>query len=516
MITPIHTPAVPQTYYYRSLSGRVGRFIEFAQTQPPEAVRPLLPTILTLIQRAAPYPPLYPLVANLIMALHPWPPRWGDADAWLPMLRLAVTIFQQLNRPEQEAELLAHLAELLWASNQLTAALETAQQAVALAEQGGFVLPWAKASYILYELLVVSGRAADADQVAQNAVRWWVTAVTPPIPLAADHFVTLIQVRALRRRGQFPEALSLMQPLLSRWEQTPELDAALYAHAGANAGWIYLNTGRYQEAGRHLRQAIDLYRQAGDHMMADVVGGDLAWVFWSQGQFAKAEPLFLAAITRAEKQERHELVEYVGNLAAMYMAQGKLRQALPYLERQAALAQQSGQQREMIRATINRGAVLLLMGDYAAGLADVQPALVYYQAGNHAVMSLLCQMSLAFAYWGLGQAAVGRALAEEVMDAALTRFPDTPYLALFARRCLALFYPPVEAARLLQEALAQAREFNLRLQEAACLVSLSGLAADPAEGQVLWREGARLLQEIDALAWLDDHPHHPPFIGMFH
>ncbi len=52
------------------------RFVEFAQTQPPEAVRPLLPTILTLIQRAAPYPPLYPLLANLIVALHPWPHRW--------------------------------------------------------------------------------------------------------------------------------------------------------------------------------------------------------------------------------------------------------------------------------------------------------------------------------------------------------------------------------------------------------------------------------------------------------
>ncbi|GIK56017.1 MAG: tetratricopeptide repeat protein [Chloroflexi bacterium] len=510
------TPIVPQTYYYRSLSGRLGRFIEFAQTQPPEAVRPLLPTILTLIQRAAPYPPLYPLLANLIMALHPWPPRWGDADAWLPMLRLTVTISQQLNRPEQEAELLAHLAELLWATNQLTAALETGQQAVALAGQGGFVLPWAKASYILYELLVVPGRAADADQVAQNAVRWWATAVTTPIPLAADHFVTLIQVRALRRRGQFPEALSLMQPLLSRWEQTPELDAALYAQACANAGWIYLNTGRYQQAGRHLRQAIDLYRQAGDHMMADVVGGDLAWVYWSQGQFAQAEPLFLTAIARAEKQEFHELAEFMGNLAAMYMAQGKLREARPYLERQVELAQRSGQQGEIIRATINRGATLLLLGEYEDGLVDVRPGLAYYQAQNHAVMSLLCQMSLAFAYWGMGQRTEGLPLAEEVLTAAITRFPDLPFLALFARRCLALFHPQAEAIRLLQEALIQARELGLRLQEAACLISLSALVNNHSEQQMFWDEGLRLLQEMDALAWLENSPHTPPFIGMFH
>ncbi|HRQ42311.1 MAG TPA: tetratricopeptide repeat protein [Chloroflexota bacterium] len=453
---------------------------------------------------------------ELAQRLHPWPQRWGYADGWLPVLQLAANMSHQMQQPDLESEFLAYQAELLMVTNQLPAALQVGYQAIERACLAGYTPAGARASYVVYELLVVSGRTAVADQIVQDVAGWWDTAVSPATSLVAAHFVTLIQARALRRRGQYQEALPLMQSLMTTLENAPELDAALPAQASANLGWLYLNNGHHQQAAHYLQQAVDFYVQVGDEAMADMMRGDRAWVYWAQGQFAQAEPLFLRAIARAEKQEFHELAEFVGNLAAMYMAQGKLRQARPYLERQVELAQRSGQQKEIIRATINRGATLLLLGEYTAGLADVRPGLAYYQAQNHAVMALLCQMSIAFAYWGMGRRAEGMPLAEEVLHVALTRFPDLPFLALFARRCLALFRPPAEAARLLQEALTQARELRLQLQAAACLLSLSALVNDHSERQMCWDEGVRLLQEMDALAWLDSSPHKPPFIGMFH
>jgi hypothetical protein len=89
-----------------------------------------------------------------------------------------------------------------------------------------------------------------------------------------------------------------------------------------------------------------------------------------------------------------------------------------------------------------------------------------------------------------------------------------PHLSLFARRCLALFRPPMEAIELLQQALSQARKYHSKLQQAACLLSLAGLVADESERHRLWAEGVELLQTMNALAWLEGHSlENPPFIA---
>ncbi len=77
--------------------------------------------------------------------------------------------------------------------------------------------------------------------------------------------------------------------------------------------------------------------------------------------------------------------------------------------------------------------------------------------------------------------------------------------------------PRPENEALLRQALSLARDLQRRLDEAACLLSLSALVEDDTERNALWQAGADILTQCGAAAWLTGRtPQNPPFIPMIY
>lgn len=88
---------------------------------------------------------------------------------------------------------------------------------------------------------------------------------------------------------------------------------------------------------------------------------------------------------------------------------------------------------------------------------------------------------------------------------------------LLVNRLRALMRPRAESERLLREGLSLARDLQRRIDEAACLLSLSAVVESESECEALWSEGARLLQKCGAAAWLEGRsPENPPFMPLIY
>jgi hypothetical protein len=90
-----------------------------------------------------------------------------------------------------------------------------------------------------------------------------------------------------------------------------------------------------------------------------------------------------------------------------------------------------------------------------------------------------------------------------------------PGLTIIALRTLAQYGQAEERIARLQTALGLAEKHQRRLDEAGCLFSLVGLTANVSKEAAYWQRAERLLGEIGATAWLDNHSrHNPPFVAL--
>lgn len=512
------TPTSHNSYYYQTLQQRFDQALQQVKTRPLPQIQERLPAFLTLLERARSLPYLHATAVDLILALHPWPKRWGFISQWAPVLHFAIATCQQLNRPRQAADLAADLAELLMDGGNFDEAIKMGHTAVALCQQYHFAQPMAWAAFFICQALVSTGRIQQAADFFAQLKQSMPTAVDPTEQQTSQILLTLVESRLLRRQGKLPTAVALLQPLVQQLHQLPQLDNQIKARIYTAYSFQLIEMDRFDEPATYLQQAIALYEEMGDIYQLQVTRADSAYLYNNIGQFAEAEMRLLTAVHYFEKAHLYfQLVEYIGSLATLYMIYGKLQKATPYFQQQISLAQQIGYESSLSLAYVNYSATLLLQGEFAASLDYLEKGLVYYRRQNRENMLLHSQLGQSYAYWGLGRWAEGKALAENVLQQGLTQYAAQPYLSLLARRCLALFCPPEEAITLLQTAVGQAQQIHSWLQEAACLLSLSGLVADPAQRQQLWQAGSHLLAEHDAIDWLIGHsPQNPPFIGMFH
>jgi tetratricopeptide (TPR) repeat protein len=66
---------------------------------------------------------------------------------------------------------------------------------------------------------------------------------------------------------------------------------------------------------------------------------NLAGLYWNQGQYEQAEPLYQRALATCERvlgPEHPDMAQTLGNLALLYAAQGKYEQAEPLYQRALA------------------------------------------------------------------------------------------------------------------------------------------------------------------------------------
>jgi tetratricopeptide (TPR) repeat protein len=99
---------------------------------------------------------------------------------------------------------------------------------------------------------------------------------------------------------------------------------------------LYYTQGQYAKAEPFFEQALAIVEKAQGAEHPDVAHAlnSLALLYLAQGQYAKAEPLFERALTIREKAlgaEHHDVADSLHNLAALYYTQGQYAKAEPYM-----------------------------------------------------------------------------------------------------------------------------------------------------------------------------------------
>lgn len=474
-------------------------------------------SFLSLLNATAGRAELAHLWLKLVEQLHPLPVRWGQWAAWLAVLRQASRKAAELHRPGQQAEYLAYTADLLLNVGQLSAALESAEEAMHLARQSKAAWPLKVAGSAASATLRSMARYEDA-QTLLDQVRAEAAQLEAPQPVAraamATALLDLEQMDLLRYFKRLDDALALSETLINNLSTIEGIDphdlATVYLRR-ATITWV---SGRYDQAEEDLQHAAALFRQAGDMLQAVFAEGNLGLVYYSMSHYQQAEALMLEAIRAAEEiNARFRLVSDLGDLSVVYIALGRMELAYDYASRMVALAEELGNTAELSRGRGNRGYALLGLGRYDEAYEDIEFSLNLYRQQGRLEGTIVTMIDLIIYLQGIGREEEAAQLAQENYEAAWKE--DFPHLHIVTARCLALFQSPPEQRKLLSQALSLARQHNRPMDEAGCLFSLSAIADNEQEVDELYRQGVELLRRMGCLGWLEDKsPADPPLLPM--
>lgn len=499
---PLPGAAHLATGYPAHLRGRLRWARDYVQQQPPAEVQAHWGTFAALLQQARRVPDLHLPAAELIAALHPLPRYWGYWDTWADALRFAATTFADHALSAPQATMLTHLSGVLREMGRLTAALAIGEQALTLARAHCAPLILADAGVGLMETLRSLGRP-DAAQATYTAVAADLQALRAATS-ARDWGMAWANLRAqnadyLRIQGRLEAAYAEINQVLTDLSAIPEAATAL-EFAIQIRGCIHWTYGDYANAARDLEQALSLSDAAHNAAASAHTTSVLGLVYYSLADFARAETTLHASLTRKDRLgARWTIVRDLGNLGLVLLARGQLTAALTYLNQQIEVAERQADQTEGSRGRSNRGVVYLHLGRYAEAQAAIQAGAAYCQRSGDTRGHISCLLHLSRCHaWQDDPAAAQTTLAEAAALAA----DQSPVLRALVRRHQADYRPPAERASILQQTLGMARERRRRLDEADCLLQLASLAADPGARAQLWAQGAAILTEIGAAAWL--------------
>ncbi|MFP4395711.1 MAG: hypothetical protein ACLFTI_10655 [Anaerolineales bacterium] len=500
-------------YYQRQMADRLDWAVDYARGSRPSELRAHLGSLLTLLRRARSYPHLYPRMVALIAALHPWPLRWLRWEAWEREIRFAIRVYADLQHPQRQAEFQSHLAKLLFDTGRLDEALTVGEAALAQARAHGAVKPLALAGCTVVQTLLQYG-CSDEARCRLNALLAEVSAAnaTPrrerTLALARLHLQQLV---FLRRDNRLDAAITQASQIVAQLRALPETDEHLLAEACRDLSTMAWAAGHYPEAVREIQRAIQMFAELGDEFAEVDARGNLGLIYCTMTEFDRAEEEIRHLIMMAERLHARWHITYaVDYLAVIYLMRGELDRAARTFDRAVDLVQSLGDLKSLHRIQSNRAVVWLYQGKYEAAIPDLAADFDFSEDQNLSgavVMDCIC---LSLCYQGLGQEERAIRLAERAWE--IAQRLGKPVFQALALRCLAE-HLPAQRFDLLERALALAREAQRPLDEAACLLSLSGLTGDEKERHRLWQQGVRILARIGATAWLAGaSPRNPPRI----
>lgn len=480
----------------------------------PDYVRAHLGSLMVLLEAAHSRPALHPLALRLILLLHPWPMQWGYGLRWGQECDFAVQAAVRLGERSWQALFQAYQADTRLQAGDLDSALLLAQEALGLALDERVPRALAEAGGVLLQVLHALGRNEEIWHLLQTLEEAFqqIRCRDQEYELAWASFA-LQRTTFQRLQWQIPAALMLSSRVIRRLESLASAKAIpLLADAYRDRATLHWVEGHYPAAVQDLEQAIALYTQAGNTYAEASARGNLGLVYWSMSAFDAAEQALSQGIAQLrEVNARWRLTVDIGNLGLVYLVRGQFAQAASYLEEQIRLAMQLDYHREYARAHGNRAILRLLQGNYAAAERDFEVEQAVLQ--NFSPEALGCHyVNRSWCYAGLGDMARARQMAEKAR--ALNARLHSPVLQILVLRCLAAYEGGEIQAQLLTEALELAQKHQRRLDEAACLLSLSAVVA-PARRTAYWQRGVDILRALGAEAWLEGaSPEHPPRIVL--
>lgn len=501
--------------YEQRLSERLRWAIAYVQQQTPPQVRDHFDSLLALLRATHARSALHPIALELIAALHPWPVRWGQWEAWEQQLRFAITSAEQRHLPEFHLKFLAELAAMLSASAHQYDARLLSEQALTLARRQHAVQPWAVAGAAQLAAILKRGEIDRAiTLLAQLDLDWpeLAAAASEADRVNARALIDFQRIDLLTRRGE-PTALAACRDLIAALKSQPTVELELLAEAYSTLGISLYRYEEYPPALEALERAIELRAQTHDPVQEVHERMNIGLVALSGGALEKSADALEQGAALAERLNlRRWVYTTLSTLSGVYLAQGRLDTARDRVNRAVRLAEEAGDPIEIARAINNRAAIWLHRGQFDNAWRDFHTfQSQFYAQARLAVQLGLC-LNLALGYFRLGEITKAE---ESVRRALELGRPAKRGLELLADRLLALWRPRAESEVLLRQALLIARQIHRRLDEAACLLSLSAVVESESERTAMWQAGTHLLKQCGASAWLTGcSPDNPPFVPM--
>jgi tetratricopeptide (TPR) repeat protein len=504
-------------YYERQLQRQLTQAVAFIRASgQPQQLNAHFDSFLVLMHRARARADLHAAYIELLTALHPWPLRWGRWDAWEMELEQALPVLLAFKQAAKQAELMTYLAEIQFRTGRLETAVHTSRAALILAWENRAVVAWAAAGSRAILALNRLGRNEEARHLLAQLETQLEAAdfITDGYErMEASGYLLLRRMIFMRHDGRAAAAAQQAQTLIDQLSALPQTDRRLLATLYTDQATMLWASDQYETAVTALQQAIAIYTALGDTYEVTTTRGNLGLVYWSMARLEEAEDAIRESLHLAETlNARWRMMNEMGNLCAVSFSRGKLEQALYYTERHLALALAADDAAEIDRAHGNRALALLYLGEYMAALPELEESIAQLLALGLQRQLAETYVHLSYCLYGLARRAEAETAVAQAMSLAASI--ESPVLEAAILHCRALFALPAEATILLQQALALARRYRRRLDEAQCLLRLSGLASGELR-QELWAEGAAIMHAIGAEAWLNGRsPDNPPTIAM--
>jgi DNA-binding SARP family transcriptional activator/Tfp pilus assembly protein PilF len=181
-------------------------------------------------------------------------------------------------------------------------------------------------------------------------------------------------------------------------------DRAAEAAALTNLGIAGMRQGLHAEAGRHLEQALELYRAAGDRPGEARVLQNLSLVDIEQGRYQLAAGRLAQALAAYRQTgDRTGQARALVNLAVGALRTQQYPAARTQLEEARALFRATGDQSGEAHALGNLGGVHLETGRYELAAEYLGQAIALCRATGYATGAAYCQADLGHAYLGQGR-----------------------------------------------------------------------------------------------------------------
>ncbi|MBN1248517.1 MAG: tetratricopeptide repeat protein [Anaerolineae bacterium] len=505
-------------FYESRLRQQLTWAADYVDSHEPTDTMGHLLSFLTLLQQAQRNSHVQAEMLSLIVALHPWPAKWGYWQIWEDTLYYAIQVCQQLDRPELKARFQAALADTLFHTGRLAASIQHARDAAELAERYGATSCFASAAETIVYALRALSRHEDANRELAALSAFLLRPEVHADLSQTEKAEAAARVAWLRLNASPPslhpqEALETIDRAIGQIETISRPEMPALANGHNLRGIILWRQDDYGAAAKAIETAQEMYAEIGDTFAEASLAGNLGIVYWSMGDFRRAENVLQRCIATTEHlNARWRMTKAIRVLAAVYLGRGRLHQALRYCERHLGLATELGEVAEIAGSKGNRGTVRLHLGEYDLARRDFEEELEIEGDATHiGVGCSLANLSRCYAHLGDRTRAI--ALAERAWE--LAELNDSPRLRIVALRCLSEYQPMLQRRADLHRALVLARQHARPFDEAACLYDMSITGTDPSEQIRMWQQGARLLREMGAISWLKGCTREaPPYLPL--
>jgi tetratricopeptide (TPR) repeat protein len=170
-------------------------------------------------------------------------------------------------------------------------------------------------------------------------------------------------------RGEFQDYQQELALAIEYFSKAADLQKELgleedFASTLTNLALLYYSQGRYDQAEPLYLQALELSKRllGEDHPHVATSLNNLAALYYSQGRYDQAEPLYLQALELSKRllgEDHPHVAQSLNNLALLYYSQGRYDQAEPlYLQALELRKRLLGEDHPQVATSLNNLALL--------------------------------------------------------------------------------------------------------------------------------------------------------------